>query len=152
LLTGNAAQFLPEDPSGSGLRLGYGRGNLWSTSDSDYYSFSGKAGDTITLAVEIPGHPGSSQIRHRVLKPDGGVLIDLYEANTSGFPNQSTATLPVNGTYTVLVTYNYDYESEYQFKVIETSPALQQEGEANDGTSGASPVTLTTSGSTSFAS
>ena len=33
-----------------------------------------------------------------------------------------------------------------------TTPALQQEGEANDGTSGATPVTLTTSGSTKFAS
>lgn len=47
---------LVEDPSGS--LTGTARGNTSGSGDSDYYSFSGKAGDQFSIAAEVPGTPG----------------------------------------------------------------------------------------------
>jgi hypothetical protein len=54
---GTRLKPLPEDPADSGLYSGYGRGNLWSTSDYDYFSFTAAAGQTLSLAAEVPGNP-----------------------------------------------------------------------------------------------
>ena len=51
LLLGNAVKALAEEPAGSGLRSGYGRGNLSTyNTDVDYWSFTGNAGDVLTVA------------------------------------------------------------------------------------------------------
>ena len=52
-MTGNAVKALPIDAT-TGLASGYGRGNLSSTSDVDYFSWTGKAGDTIQVAAQNP--------------------------------------------------------------------------------------------------
>ena len=79
LLPGNASRPLAEDPAGSGLRSGFGRGNLWSTSDVDWWSFSAEAGETVTIAVESLGSPGSSSLYYELYRPDGQVHHRLLQ-------------------------------------------------------------------------
>ena len=81
LLTGDQAQPLAEDPSGSGLRSGYGRGNLSSTADSDYWSFTANAGDTLKVAADIPGSPPASQLHYSIYDPAGNQLTNFYNGN-----------------------------------------------------------------------
>jgi hypothetical protein len=51
------------------------------------------------------------------------------------------------------VSYNYDYEGEYRFRVSTVTPSLQAEGaESNDSVSSAGTLTLTTNGSDKTAS
>src|SRR5262249_23039015 len=67
LLVGNNVEPLTEDPAGSGLRSGYGRGNLSIYNvDNDTWSFSANAGDTLVVAQENPGNPGSSGLAFTV--------------------------------------------------------------------------------------
>ena len=54
VLLGNAAKTLPVDAA-TGLASGYGRGNVSSSADVDYFSWTGKAGDQVQLASENPG-------------------------------------------------------------------------------------------------
>jgi hypothetical protein len=68
---------LGEDPAGSGVRHGYGRGNVASSSDVDYWSFSGRAGDRVMVAVETPGQVNGSGLCYRLEGPDGGVLTSF---------------------------------------------------------------------------
>ena len=53
---------LTEDPASSGLRSGFGRGNLsvYST-DVDYFSFTAAAGDRFSLTTQTPGSGSSGQ-------------------------------------------------------------------------------------------
>ena len=41
------------DPCTHGIRHGYGRGNLSSTSDNDYWSFSGRTGDRLVVKEKM---------------------------------------------------------------------------------------------------
>jgi hypothetical protein len=66
VLLGQNAQPLAEDPPGSGLRSGYGRGPLHGDS---FWSLTASAGETLTLAVE-----GGSNVRYIVYRPDLRVL------------------------------------------------------------------------------
>ena len=55
--------------------------------------------------------------------------------------------MPTSGIYRVRVTTGDDYEGEYRLRVILTSSTLTSEVEPNDTVATATPVTLTTSGS-----
>ena len=87
LLQGNGIKTLGEDPVDSGLYTGQGRGKLWSTSDYDYWSFSGEAGQRLTVAVEVPGNPAASQLYYRIDRPDGDRLTDFYADSYNGWGN-----------------------------------------------------------------
>src|SRR5439155_16628191 len=77
LLTGDTPiALLSEDPAGSGIRSGYARGNLSSTSDADFFSFTAHAGDWLTLATEVPGNPGAIQLHYTFFDPAGNALQD----------------------------------------------------------------------------
>jgi len=143
LLTGDAAQPLTEDPTGSGLRSGYGRGNLWSTSDADYWSFTANAGDTLKVAADIPGSPSASQLYYVVYDPAGNQLTSFYNGNSNGQGGESSPiVLSAPGTYQVLVRYNYDYEGEYRIRVTLAAPGTQVESESNDSIASANVPTL----------
>ncbi|HWI59241.1 MAG TPA: LamG-like jellyroll fold domain-containing protein, partial [Bacillota bacterium] len=127
---------LVEDPPG--VKSAAARGNLSSNSDYDYWSFSASGGDLVTLATYIPGSPGGSQLYYRVFKPDGSQLFDYYPSYY-GDGQSGAYTLPVSGTYTVLVSYNYNYQGEYRFRITTVSPvgtsstsSLTMESEPND--------------------
>jgi hypothetical protein len=131
---------------GAGLSSGYGRGNLWSTSDIDYYSFSGVAGQVLVVGVEVPGNPSNSQLYYRVDRPDGSYLTDFYATSNNGWGQSARITLPVSGTYTVFARYNYDYQGEYRLRVDLADPPMQLEIEPNSGVSNATPLSFTVSG------
>ncbi|HEX7863031.1 MAG TPA: FG-GAP-like repeat-containing protein [Verrucomicrobiae bacterium] len=131
----------------TGLKTGAGRGNLTSTGDLDFWSFEGNAGDRISVGVENPGFPGSSQLYYRIDRPDGTMLFDFYsDGNGSG--EYDDAVLPVAGTYVLRVRYNNDYQGEYNLRVTVNSSAVQLEREANETVANATALTFTTAGST----
>ena len=147
--TSNNSKPLTEDPAGSGVRSGYGRGNLWSTSDVDYWSFSGKAGDLLSLAVEIPGSPSNSALTYRVDRADG-TSVTSFTATSNGLGQSTPVTLPMDGTYTVSVRSSNDYQGEYRLRVTTAAPSIQMETEANDTVASATVLALTTSGNTRY--
>ena len=153
VLTPNPTQLLAEDPPGSGIRTGAGRGNLSTTSDLDYWSFSGRAGDRLVVASETPGNPGSSGLYYRVERPDGGVVDGFYGtangANGSG--QLPPVTLPVSGTYVVRVSSYYSYAGEYRIRVTTAPPVWQLESEDNNNVSQANVPSITREGTNQWA-
>ncbi len=140
---------LTEDPPG--LKTAGGRGYLFNSGDTDFWSFTGTNGDSFCLAVEIPGNPNYSQLHYQVYQPNGSRILDYYPAFT-GSGQSPVVTLPTNGTYTIRVDYNYSYFSEYRLRVLTATPPLQLENEDNGAIAGATPITLAVSGDTRFGS
>ena len=138
---GNNTNPLVEDPSGSGIRTGLARGNLFNSSDTDLYRFTGTAGDLVTVAMETPGSPGSSGLRIRIERYDGYGYQSFY-TDGNGRGASGPFTLPYTGSYYVRVTYNYDYQGEYRLRVTTVSPPLQMESEDNNNLSQADPVSF----------
>src|SRR6266702_4699902 len=132
VLFGNRAELLAEDPVGSGLYSGFGRGNLANRSDYDYWSFTAQSNDVLTVAVDIPGNPGGSQLYYWVGRPDGAYVTDFYANSYNGWGQSSPVRLTASGNYYVYVHYNYEYYGEYQLRVSLARPPLQMESEAND--------------------
>ncbi|MCX6931052.1 MAG: FG-GAP-like repeat-containing protein, partial [Verrucomicrobia bacterium] len=66
-LLGNDSQPLATDGR---LRLAAGRGNV-AAGEVDYWSFSGTAGDLVSIATENPGNPAGSQLLFRIYYPSG---------------------------------------------------------------------------------
>ncbi|NGO38261.1 hypothetical protein G4L39_02470, partial [Limisphaera ngatamarikiensis] len=141
---------LVEDPVGSGVRHGYGRGNLSGRGDVDYWSFGGRAGDRVMVAVEVPGNPGSSGLYYRLEGPDGRVLTDFY-AQGNGTGQSGPVELPVSGVYRVRVSYNYDYWGEYRLRVLVASPPWQLEAEDNNTVGRANVPVFTRQGTNQWA-
>jgi hypothetical protein len=131
---------LIEDPPG--FKTAAGRGNLFDTSDPDYWSFPGTAGDLLNLATWVPGFPGASQLRYRVLRPDGAQILDYYPSY-NGDGQAPSVVLPVTGTYTLLVTYNYNFQGEYRFRITTLAPPMQYETEENASIATANLITWT---------
>lgn len=139
--TTNTATPLPlvEDPPL--VRSAAARGNLSSGSDVDYWSFTGTAGDRLKLATFIPGSPGGSQLYYRVFRPDGTQLFD-YVPSYYGDGETAPYVLPVSGTYVVLVSAYYSYQSEYRFRITTATPPVQMETEPDDTIATATALTL----------
>ncbi len=146
LLTGQQAQPLTEDPAGSGLRSAFGRGALTSNSDADYFSFTGNAGDLLTIASAIPGNPYDSGLAYFVFAPNGNQIGYLYSTYYGGYGQAGPFTLATTGTYYLRVSPYYGYYGEYDFRVTLAPSATIQEGsQSNNSIGNASPVTLTLS-------
>ena len=141
ILSPNTSKPLAEDPVGSGIRTSVGRGNLSSTSDVDYWSFTAKAGDSVVIASEIPGNPGASALYYRIDRPDGIIAGDYY-AEYTGAGQSGPIFLPVSGTYTLRVNYYYQYFGEYRFRVTQASPPNQIETEGNNAIAQANAINL----------
>ncbi len=139
---GNEARPLTEDPAG--VWSGWGRGALSSTADEDFFSFSGKAGDRVALAAEMPGNPGSSGLSYYLHHSDGSTLgSGSFSASSSGWGQlNSVPVLPADGTYYVRVRYNHDYTGEYRFRVTLLRGGIQVETESNDSRGAADVPTL----------
>jgi hypothetical protein len=120
-----------ESPAGSGVRSVAARGNRSSSSDVDYYRFSGTAGDLAVVAVEMPSHVGASSLRFDVQTADGSTLTTFY-SDYYGYGQSANLTLPKTGTYLVRVTANYDFQGEYRLRVTMVRPPMQLESEGND--------------------
>ena len=131
LLFGNRAEWLAEDPVGSGLRSGFGRGSLRDTSDFDYWSFTGNSNDLLTVALDAPGNPINSRLYCRVDRSDGTYVTD-FVTDQFGWGQSSPLPLPASGNYRLHVRYNNDYRGEYRLRVSLARPPLEMESENNN--------------------
>ena len=77
VLLGHDSQPLALDAA-TGLRIAAGRGNISGSSDGDYWSFTGQAGDVFTMATENPGNPGSSSLLYLIYRPGDGPRRSLH--------------------------------------------------------------------------
>ncbi len=133
LFTGDSTITLSNDPAGSALRSGYARGNLSFNGQTDFYRLTANAGDLLTVATEIPGNAGATQLFYQIYDAFGNRLTYFYPSyNGSG--QSSPVALPYTGSYYVLVGTNYDYEGEYRLRVtLVPSATTQMDSEPNDG-------------------
>jgi hypothetical protein len=124
---GRGVEVLPADGSGF---LGKGRGNVSSTSDNDYFSFSAKAGDRVFVTTENPGQPPSSGLLYYVYRPEGSEMFYFYTNDRGTGQGQFVA--PVTGVYFVRVRYNYQYFGEYRLAVSVQAGTYDLESEDNN--------------------
>ena len=154
VLLGNGLQPLSEEPAGSGLRTGLAQGNLWSSTDNDYYRFSANAGDVMLIVAESVGSPNASSLNYYLYGPDGSG-ITAFSGDYNGSGQVAVGALTTTGTYTLRVYTNPTwghYAGEYHFRVSTVRPPLQLETEPNDTIANANTLTLATAGDTRFAS
>lgn len=129
---GNTANLLSVNPAGSGLRTVTARGIRSSSSDVDYFQFTGNAGDQAILAVDTIGNPNASGLRYWLEYWDGNDLT-WFDATYNGWGQSAVVTLPKTGTYFVRVaSAYYDYQGEYRIRVTLAAPPIRLESEGND--------------------
>ncbi len=142
VLLGNAVKLLPVDGT-TGLESGYAQGSLTTSTDVDYYSWTGNAGDNVYVAVEVPGNPSSSGLEYQIEDAGGNVLTTFF-GNSLGQGQSSPVTLAYTGTYLVKVSPYYNYTGPYRFRVTEAVPPNQLDKEPNNTIATAQALTLTT--------
>jgi hypothetical protein len=126
---GKELRLLAEDPSG--VWSGYGRGNVSGSEDRDYWSFHGRAGDVLSVAVEVPGSPEGSGLNFSVRRPDDTQLT-AFNADYQGRGQSEPVTLGQTGTHAVVVRENYGYRGEYRIRVTLVRGGIQMERENNN--------------------
>ncbi|MFN7140013.1 MAG: FG-GAP-like repeat-containing protein, partial [Limisphaerales bacterium] len=134
ILCPNMTQALAEDPVGSGIRTGAGRGNLSSSSDVDFWSFTGRAGDRLVVASENVGNFSHTGLRYRIDRPDGVQLTEFFgnAGSNNGSGQSAPVILPVSGTYYVRVYEWNTYTGEYRLRVTLAPAPWQLESEDNN--------------------
>ena len=135
ILLGNAAKLLPVDAT-TGLASGYGRGNLSSSSDVDYFSWTGKAGDVVQVASQ---DPNGDYDYFEIVNANGSGLVSFGGPNSQSTPY----TLPYSGTYFVEVYSGTT--GEYRFRVTESPPTLPLVTTYDGSISGSNAPTLVNS-------
>ena len=141
---------LVEDGVGGGVRGGWGRGRMASNADSDWWSFTGRAGDGLSLVAETPGVNPSASISYHLYGPDGNWV---WGSGTSGSPWQvGPLSLPADGTYALQVTSGNLSSPDYQFRIVLGHPPLQMESEDNGGVGSATPLNWITNETSQTAS
>ncbi len=137
---GNRASLLAAGPGG--VMTGMARGRLLDTSDHDFYRFSARAGDVMSVAVETVGNAAGSPLYYRVDGPDGGYITDWYANSYFGWGQSPVVTLPHDGSYTVYARYQYDYRGEYRLRVSLGRDGMQLEREPNNNVADANVIVL----------
>ena len=135
ILLGNAAKLLPVDAT-TGLASGYGRGNLSTSSDVDYFSWTGKAGDVVQVASQ---DPNGDYDYFEIVNANGSGLVSFGGPNSQSTPY----TLPYSGTYFVEVYSGTT--GEYRFRVTESPPTLPLVTTYDGSISGSNAPTLVNS-------
>ncbi len=129
---------LVEDPSG--LRWRVGQGNLGTSSDQDWWSFTGNPGQVVTVAMDAPGDPSGANWYCSLYRPDGNQMTgsSFWPRGTLG-----PVTLSEAGEYRVRVSgYSTWYSYEYWVRVSVAVPPVQMESEENGSLGNADALTL----------
>ena len=149
--TAATATPLVQTESPAGLITGAGRGRRISSSDTDYWSFTGVAGQQLAFDPELVGGPASYDQYWTFRRPDGTILLEINLGNN----NQGSfvpVTLNATGTYTLQIADWNAWTEEYRFRLsLITTALLQPESEVNNTIAAADPVTLTAAGGVSSA-
>jgi hypothetical protein len=149
ILTPDTASLLAADTPDGNLRTQFGRGNMQNSSDIDYWTFEGRSGDQLGVAIDMPGHSYYCRLRWRVYRPDGVRIVD-YIAPTYGYGQTPPVTLTMGGRYLLTVETYDDYRAEYRFRINTVAPPCQLESEDNNSTGNADlPVYALQTGSRS---
>jgi hypothetical protein len=135
---GNPVQVLQNDPSGTGLKIAAGRGNLADGDDYGYWTFSAVMGDRVFIATENPGDPNATELLYRIYYPNGSQWTYFY-TDYNGRGNISL-TAPISGTYTIRVEQYHSYTGEYRLRVALAKPPVQLESEDNSSIANANAV------------
>ncbi len=139
---------LTEDPSGSGLSLGFGLGSQdpgGSWADPDYWSFAAEAGDRVAIAVDTPNSNVDAYVE---LHNESGYLTYDYDSGPGYDAYISHYEIPADGTYYVLVENESSATGSYQLRV-ERARGIDLESDKsynNDSIGGADLVTLVQTG------
>ncbi|MCX8155476.1 MAG: FG-GAP-like repeat-containing protein [Verrucomicrobiae bacterium] len=142
ILTLSGAHRLALDTA-TGARYGGGRGAIVSDNDVDFWSFSGMAGERMTLATETVDALAGAGLSYFLYGPDGQQKSSFYP-DYNGY-GTFTYVLPGSGVYTLRVAQNYQYRGEYRFRITLSPAALQHEAEANNDLASANTLTFTLS-------
>lgn len=143
-LLGNPQKPLAVDATLGRLRHGYGRGQIGSDTDEDWFSFTVDDAKRMVVAVENPGAFGSSGLYFSLFNAVGTNINNFYsDANGRGQSDQIAVDAP--GTYYVRVMQNYGYRGEYQFRVSLFDAPTVIESEGNDSIGAADATSLTLS-------
>jgi hypothetical protein len=149
--TGNALQPLAVDPISSGLTAGFGRGNISADNYRNYWTWSGKAGDLVSIATE--NEAGGGSLAYYLYTPTGD-QITSFCSDGNGRASVGPVTLPASGRYTLQVAPCSGYQGEYDVRVsdVTASTGLQTEAEPNTDINRATVLRFSTSGTTKTAS
>ncbi len=145
VLDGNAVSPLAADDPATGLHHGYGRGFLSDNTDLDYWSFTAKRGEMLTVAADLSGISGSSGLAWYVYDEVGNQLTYFYNGNNWSGETPPLA-IPRDGTYYLRVSPWYDYRGEYRFRVSLAPPGTQLERETNNWLGESNALAFTLSG------
>lgn len=87
---------------------GSATGNLDSLFEADNYTFTGSAGQSVTIRVNAIG---DTDPRVKLIDPNGTVIAENDDTG-SGYDSEVTATLPSDGTYAIRIDVfsSGDYE------------------------------------------
>ncbi|WP_205679110.1 pre-peptidase C-terminal domain-containing protein, partial [Aquisphaera insulae] len=147
-----AAQFVPEvEPNDlssqatplpfvegpPGVRLVAGTGSLPTSSDVDYWSFTGTAGQAISFATENPGDPPYTGLGYQITGP-GGSYIGSYSSYDGR--NEASFVLSSTGTYLIRVSQYYTYTGEYRLRLLAADSPIRVEGISSTVTFAADPA------------
>lgn len=143
--TRNAGTELELDHTQQDVSSGGGRGYLYSTSDTDFWSFTLLAGDRVYIQGEVPGDPGASGLSYALVGPTGTILSDV-NATYNGSFSLPVHTATMGGVYSLRVTHNHGYTGEYRFRVYIMHEGVQVESEPNNTLATATPMILAASG------
>ena len=144
--TATSLDPLWEDPVAGGLRSGWGRGRIASgpASDYDWWSFTGRAGESLILAGRnsLPCYWwGCGGRDYRLNGPDGNYLMAW---TLSPLGQGSVVTLPADGLYTLQMSP--PYEGDYEFRITLAPPGMPLENEDNGSVGAATRLNLADTG------
>lgn len=143
---GQGSFYLNADSGIPGMRHGYGRGQLDTTSDLDYFRFSAKGGERLIISAESPGAPGNSGFSYNLFDHRNVNLLNTASSANNGYAYTAPFTLPYDGRYYVRVAQNWYSTAEYRFRVTVVDAQTQIESEANNSTGAANTITFAASG------
>src|SRR5262249_22696496 len=141
---------LVQDAAGTGLSMAAGRGALMPGSNADYWSFSGTAGNLLSIVTETPGNPGGTGLSYDIYNPTGASGASFH-SDYNGHAVSAPTALPSTGTYTVRVSPYYGYFGEYHFRALLATPPLQEDTEPSNTIANAAALTLAASGNSKTA-
>ena len=137
------------DPAGTGLFVAGGRGELDST-DVDYWTFSGTAGNLLIITTQNPNSPIYTGLYYVVSNPDGSTLTSFY---TDYYGNAESRRSPCQQPARTRsrFTSGYGYYGEYRFRISSATPPLQLDQEPNNTIATADALALTANGNSQVA-
>ena len=134
LFTGNGGLPLQVDETVVGLRTGMGRGTLRQipSADTDYWAFSGRAGDRLLITTENTGSDYNTEHDVSIQTAGGHELQRFHPRPYGGVGQNGPMILPSSGRLVLEWWNNLSRGGEYRLNVNLVPGPAQIESENND--------------------